>query len=648
MSERITAKIVSGLKTVEKWESEDLLLACRNEIRFHEICPEQYYLPPITQDHHGTAPDERAKPSPFAQPDDHKYQGDDLLLKRMTAYFKSIMTWVNNPPCELCAFSDTKFRSTRGPLTAEERDGEASRVEVYFCPRCNAETTTFPRYNHPKKLLETKRGRCGEYANLYGAFCRSAGFETRYVMDFTDHVWVEVWSNETNRWIMADGCEGKIDEPSMYEKGWGKNLCYNLAFTVDSVADVTMRYTRKFHSHEFQARRRQFSPAGEEQSNMIIAQYDGIARSKQNLSKTRVDELNRRGRLEKQFLDNTLKQESWGAGAYSEGRLSGSLAWRISRGEAGNNDSNDHNLVPKINSTNVYHVDCFHPAPYGSKSCTILLSTPKSDEVAIFPDCISVMGTPCGTGLLQTISIVVVDEKYSCILQSRVFQTWNDAALFISKLPDERIVAVHSDVDLTEPDDALKRNVSRLGNFDINKLLVDESKDDKNYFLYVGQVNRDPDWATCQRVSKGMCIGVTLDLQTDCSMTGLKLQCEVDSTPDVICTRLPDKYLTLQSQIQANESQKIEAFQRFINEEAKRQESKYVGFTTKDGTPVYLITNDAFPFKKVDLDVEKSKWKTFHFIPEPMWRKEAANVSLSSTFISISYIFDYVYSIIIV
>ncbi len=229
MTEGLPGKIASGLKIVEEWEYEDLLLACRKEIPFHEICPEQHFLSPTNGDN------PREKHSPYAKPDDHKYNGGDLLLKRMTVYFQSIMTWVNDPECELCGHKDTKLRFIRGPLTAEEHEGEAGSVEVYFCPRCNAETTTFPRYNNPKKLLETKRGRCEEYANLFGLFCRSAGFETRYVMDFADNMWIEVCSNETSRWIIANGCEGTIDEPSMNEDGWGKKSCYNLAFTIDSV-----------------------------------------------------------------------------------------------------------------------------------------------------------------------------------------------------------------------------------------------------------------------------------------------------------------------------------------------------------------------------------------------------------------------------
>ena len=63
---------------------------------------------------------------------------------------------------------------------------------------------------------------------------------------------------------MADSCEGKIDAPSMYEKGWGKKLSYILGFTIDSVTDVTKRYTRVFNSSEFLNRRRLICPSEEE------------------------------------------------------------------------------------------------------------------------------------------------------------------------------------------------------------------------------------------------------------------------------------------------------------------------------------------------------------------------------------------------
>lgn len=142
----------------------------------------------------------------------------------------------------------------RGPETDEEKDDGAKRVEgtsfcgfmrcwvciflwlrfscvvfsygqyhillVYFCPQCKANTTTLPRYNKASKLLTTRKGRCGEYSNLFGLVCRAVGFETRLVLDLSDHLWTEMRLGDS--WIMADACEGIIDKPSMYEYGWGK------------------------------------------------------------------------------------------------------------------------------------------------------------------------------------------------------------------------------------------------------------------------------------------------------------------------------------------------------------------------------------------------------------------------------------------
>ena len=114
-------------------------------------------------------------------------------------------------------------------------------IEVYRCKDCNI-CTRFPRYNHPQKLMETQTGRCGEYANAFTCMCIAIGHDARLIRDWTDHVWTEVYIDAEQRWITLDSCENSWDQPLIYEKGWGKELTYVIAFSTKEIVDVTPRY----------------------------------------------------------------------------------------------------------------------------------------------------------------------------------------------------------------------------------------------------------------------------------------------------------------------------------------------------------------------------------------------------------------------
>lgn len=62
----------------------------------------------------------------------------------------------------------------------------------YFrCTNCEV-LVKYPRFIDPEPLLSLRRGRCGEWANVFTLFCRSLGYDSRLVYDETDHVWTEV------------------------------------------------------------------------------------------------------------------------------------------------------------------------------------------------------------------------------------------------------------------------------------------------------------------------------------------------------------------------------------------------------------------------------------------------------------------------
>lgn len=147
-----------------------------------------------------------------------------------------------------------------GQVACQPQDDEVSDDCVYaelrFCSDCKSASTFFEysRFHGPLALFDTKNnrkavmGQCEEFSRAGHALLALLGYETRYVLDFTDHVWIEVRipKGPKGEWIHADPSEGVMDQPLMYETGWGKQLTMIFAFTPWTVEHVTSRYTKDY------------------------------------------------------------------------------------------------------------------------------------------------------------------------------------------------------------------------------------------------------------------------------------------------------------------------------------------------------------------------------------------------------------------
>lgn len=247
------------------------------------------------------------------------------LLEVMTWFKNEFFKWVDTPECVQCNGNTTFVGLSTNPTNFVN----TNRVEVYKCQNCPGQTL-FPRLNDVKLLLDSRKGRCGEWAQTFTLICHALGWETRYIYDETDHAWNEVFLKSEQRWIHCDPCECELDKPLLYEKGWKKKLTYVLGFSCDGVQDVTWRYTAD-HA-VIRARRTQCS-----ESELLHAVQRITERRQRSLSAARRQYLAHRTLMELvEFLSppKDMSSEEYG------GRKSGSLLWRLQRGETTGSSQN--------------------------------------------------------------------------------------------------------------------------------------------------------------------------------------------------------------------------------------------------------------------------------------------------------------------
>ena len=302
-------RIQGYLKTALRYEDEETKAKAMSVIPFERL--------------HSEARDAKEMAKEFGN--GQVLEDEDYLVESLTYWFKGeFFEWVTSPSCWNCGQNQTRAIQTTLP-TPDEARHDASRVEVYQCLQCGAQIR-FPRYNDPGKLMQTRRGRCGEWANAFTCLCRCLDIEARFVVDWTDHVWTEYYSQARGRWIHVDCCECVMDKPKLYEKGWGKKLSYVLAFDRYGAVDVTRRYVI-----DWKATLKRRREVDERTLEAMLKEITAGQRKK--LSPDMLPKLNERDKAERtEFLNSDSSKDE---NESLPGRTTGSAEWRQQRGESG-------------------------------------------------------------------------------------------------------------------------------------------------------------------------------------------------------------------------------------------------------------------------------------------------------------------------
>ena len=301
-------------------------------------------------------------------------------------------------------------------------------------------------------------------------------------------------------------------------------------------------------------------------------QMNATVKQMNNLPKVRVEELEKRSKAEDKYFVFVQSSGVWDTD-YQEGRISGSHAWKSVRGELGDNNSKkvsdgDNDKGEKSEEASLV-VESFYPAPHHRSELLICVQHLSSFSI----ESITVNGVPCAATLSNNgTSVVIIDEKSGCILQSRAFSSWMSVGAFVDTVPDGRIVALISNVSSTAIDDATTKHLQRVGGLINDKSLPE-------HLMFVGQVGCNPKWTSWTNLndaSKSVNVSIQIDIPSSLQP---KLRSEVNTIPTTVSTRLPEAIMPLKTQIAATAYQKRVAFEAFMNQQS---ESSYgtVGYVS--------------------------------------------------------------------
>lgn len=124
-----------------------------------------------------------------------------------------------------------------------------SRIHVFQCKKCK-KLIRFERFNKCLPLLmynEYRNGLCGEHCDAFAGLINTMNYKWRYALDDTDHVWLEIYNNNNNKWMRFEpspdmkDCR-RLDNNQLYIN---RKSQYIIGISKDKLIDITFNYQKK-------------------------------------------------------------------------------------------------------------------------------------------------------------------------------------------------------------------------------------------------------------------------------------------------------------------------------------------------------------------------------------------------------------------
>ncbi|KAL3902807.1 MAG: hypothetical protein SGILL_010689, partial [Bacillariaceae sp.] len=131
-----------------------------------------------------------------------------------------------------------------------------------------------------------------------------------------------------------------------------------------------------------------------------------------------------------------------------------------------------------------------------------------------------------------------------------------------------------------------------------------------------------PDWTFCSTIDDSDIENYEIEIEPvqKEDIVPEKLRTERATVPLRVAGRLPEAFMPLRTQTEANDEQKRRAYTAFLGSNGA---SRYCGYTSKAHCPVYLLDSSSYPLQRLDktsIEVmgKENAWNTFISIPEPL------------------------------